>query len=102
VELAKLIDVPNLHRMHEVVAFTVPALPHVRHTVELDFETSHQPLKRAMVRGNGHDDAKQAMMRVVEGELASRLPMEPARFGIPDDCTAHAGFNEALKNAMPL
>ena len=102
VELAKPIDVPNLHRMREVVAFSVPALAHVRHTVELAFESSHQPLKRAMVRGNGHDDAKRAMMRVVEGELASRLRMEPARFGIPDDWTAHAGVNEALKNAMPL
>jgi len=102
VELAKLIDVPNLHRMRVMVAFSVPALAHVRHTVELAFESSHQPLKRAMVRGNGHDDAKRAMMRVVEGKLASRLRMEQARLGIPDDWTAHAGVNEALKNAMPL
>jgi len=102
VELSKLIDVPNLHRMREVLAFSVPALALVRHTMELAFESSQQPLKREMVRGNRHDDAKRAMMRVVEGELASRLLMDPARFGIPENWTAHSGVNEARKNAMPL
>jgi len=102
VELAKLIDVPNLHRLREVVGFSIPALSHVRHSVELSFESSHQPLKRAMVQGNGHDDAKRAMMRVVEEELVSRLRLDPSYFGIPKEWTAHPGVQEALKKAMPL
>ena len=99
---ASIIDVPNLHRLREVLNFSFPALLHVRHSQELAFESAHQFIKRAMRRGNGRDDARRAMVRVVESELVSCLRLEPAYFGIEKIWTALAGVKEALKAAYPL
>lgn len=99
---AKTIDVPNLHRLREVVAHSIPAMLHVRHSLELAFESAHQFIKRAMRRGNGHNDARRAMVRVVEAELVSRLRLDAAYFGVDQQWTANAGVQEALKVAYPL
>jgi len=99
---ANIIDVPNLHRMREVLNLSIPALLHVRHSLELAFESAHQFIKRAMRRGNGRDDARRAMVRVVEAELVSRLRLDPAHFGIDKAWTTHAGVREAFKSAYPL
>jgi len=99
---AGIIDVPNLHRLREVLNFSIPAMLHVRHSQELAFERAHQFIMRAMRRGNGRDDARRAMVRVVEVELVSRLRLDPTYFGVEKRWTAHAGVKEALKTTYPL
>lgn len=47
------LDVPNLHRLRELVHHVIPALLRVRHAQELLFENAHQPRKRSIIIGNG-------------------------------------------------
>lgn len=96
------LDVPNLHRRRELVDHVIPALLHVRHAQELLFENAHQQLKRAVVSGNGHDDASRAMSRYVQSELAGRIRMDNAFFSIPDHWLAHAGIRACLDRAPRL
>lgn len=96
------LDVPNLHRLRELVDHVIPALLHVRHAQELLFENAHQTLKRAVVSGNGQDDAARAMRRYVQSELAARIRMQPATFSIPPQWLHHAGVKECLARAGSL
>lgn len=98
----RAVDVPNLHRLRELLDHAVPALRHVRHAQELLFENAHQPLKRAIVTGNGRDDAGRALERFRQCELASRILLEPAFFGIQPDWLLHDGVKAALRQTMPL
>lgn len=98
----RAVDVPNLHRLREVLDHVIPALHHVRHAQELLFENAHQPLKRAVVTGNGWDDAGRALERARQCELASRLRLKPAYFGIPPGWLLHAGVQAALGETHPL
>ena len=47
-ELGGLLDKPNLHRLHELFAHTLPMFGTLRHIGELILEKGHQPLKRAI------------------------------------------------------
>lgn len=96
------LDVPNLHRLRELVDHVIPALLHVRHAQELLFENAHQTLKRAVVSGNGQDDAARAMSRYVQAELTARIRMQPAYFSIPHHWLEHAGIKECLARAGSL
>lgn len=96
------LDVPNTHRLRELVEHVVPALLHVRQAQELLFENSHQLLKRALVSGDGHDDASRAMARYVQSELAGRIRLGHAVFSIPDHWMVHAGLKASLDNAELL
>lgn len=92
----RAIDVPYLHSLREVLAHIIPALDHVRHAQELLFENAHQPLKWAVVTGNGWDDAGRALERTRQCELASRFRMEPAFFRFSPKWLLHAGVRTAL------
>lgn len=96
------LDVPNLHRLRELVDHVIPALLHVRHAQELLFENAHQPLKRGVVTGNGHADAVRALTRYRQAELAARLRLDPDVFSIPQEWALHAGVRACLAQARPL
>lgn len=100
--LGRSVDKPNLHRLREPLDHAVPALLHVRHAQELLFESAHQPVKRAIVTGNGWDDAGRALERVRQCELASRLTAQPSFFGVPSSWMDHAGVRVALSKTMSL
>jgi len=68
-------DVPNLHRLRELLQAVIRRLLHVRHVQELLYESAHQPLKRAIMSGTGRDDASRALRRMLEGELASHIAL---------------------------
>jgi len=51
-----LLDVPNLHRLGELVIHTIPRYGHVRHISDLTFEHKHQALKKAYQRGNNTEN----------------------------------------------
>jgi len=74
------LDVPNIHRLQELVKYVIPALLDVRHAQELLFENAHQPLKKALVTGNGHDDALRAMTRYCQAELVQRIALDLPSF----------------------
>lgn len=96
------LDVPNLHRLRELVDHVIPALLHVRHAQELLFENAHQPLKRSVVTGNGHDDSMRALTRYRQAELSARLLLDPAVFSVPDAWASHAGVRACLSKARRL
>lgn len=76
-------EVPNLHRLRKLVNNVIPALLHVRQAQELLFENAHQALKRAVVSGNGRDDALRAMKRYQQTDLAARRSLQHAFFWNP-------------------
>lgn len=96
------LDVPNLHRLRELVDHVIPALLHVRHAQELLFENAHQPLKRAVLSGNGRGDASRALRRYLQAELSARLMLHSRYFGVPDDWVRHSGVRACLRRARPL
>lgn len=96
------LDVPNLHRLRELIDHVIPALLHIRHAQELLFENAHQLLKRAVVSGNGHDDAARSMTRYVQTELIARIRTDHSLFSIPDDWMGHAGIKTCLTRAKRL
>lgn len=96
------LDVPNLHRLRELVDHVIPALLHVRHAQELLFENAHQPLKRGVVTGNGQADATRALTRYRQAELAARLRLDPNVFSLPQHWAQHAGVRACLAQARPL
>lgn len=97
-----LIDKPNLHRLREIYFYCLPEVLHVRHVRELFFESAHQPLKRAAVQGNGHNDARAAMSRMLETECFSRIAIEPAKFNVPSHFWNHAAIKKQVEHALPL
>lgn len=96
------LDVPNLHRLRELVDHVIPALLHVRHAQELLFENAHQQLKRGVVTGNGHEDSTRALTRYRQEELAARLQLDAPVFLVPDEWCLHAGVRACLSHARPL
>jgi len=70
-------DVPNLHRLPELLHAVIRLLLHVRHLQVLLFESAHQPLKRAISTGNGRNDALRAVRRIQQGELRPASPSNP-------------------------
>lgn len=96
------LDVPNLHRLRELVDHVIPALLHVRHAQELLFENAHQPLKRGAVTGNGREDATRALTRYRQAELAARLLLDARVFSVPHEWALHAGVRACLSQARPL
>ena len=95
-------DVPNLHRLRELLHAVIRLLLHVRHLQELLFESAHQPLKRAITTGNGRNDALRAAHRMQKGELASSIALQPAYFGIDPEWLKHAGVIAHLRTSKPL
>jgi len=95
-------DVPNLHRLRELLHAVICLLLHLRHLQELLFEGAHQPLKRAITTGNGLNDALRAVRRIQQGELASRIALQPAYFGIDPEWLKHAGVMAPLRTSKPL
>jgi len=102
--LKRALDVPNLHRTEEVsrAASRRGGFLHVRHFAELGLEAAHLPNKRAIARGNGRDDAGHAMRKMVASDFFSRLALNSAAFGIPEDWMAHRGVARAMRSALPL
>lgn len=98
----KLLDVPNLHRLRELLDHVLPALLHIRHAQELLFENAHQQLKRAVVTGNGHADAARAMSRYISAEVVSRMKANPSVFGIPGEWLDHPGVRACLLQSHGL
>lgn len=100
--LKTAIDVPNLHRLRELAAVVEGGLGHVRHFMELALESAHQPMKRAMVKGNGHDDAGRAMRRMQQAEMVSRIAMDASFFNLPKSWTSCPGISDALSCSPAL
>lgn len=64
--IMSFVDVSNLHRVREMAEGACAALGHVRHFSELSIESAHQPVKSAILGGNGHDDSCRAMQGLVQ------------------------------------
>jgi hypothetical protein len=75
-KLKDLLDKPNVHRLIELYAHTIPAYGHVKHVTELLFESAHQPLKRAVNCSDHHDPQIAAVYSALENDLESRLALE--------------------------
>jgi len=69
---------------------------------ELALESAHQPMKQFIIKGNGHDDAGQAMRQMQQTEFFSRLALSPAYVGVHETWVAHGGVQLALLKALPL
>lgn len=100
--LKKAMDVPNLHRLRELAVVLETEIGHAAHCMELALESAHQPMKRAIQRGNGHDDAGRAMRRMQQTELLSRIASSAAFFKIPSSWTSHPGVDSALRCCATL
>jgi len=100
--LLSIFDVPNLHRLSELIIRALFCFGHIRDILELLFESSHQPLKRAIARGNGLDDAYRAMSSVVETEIISRVKLDPSFFSIPAPWLLHRSMGRLQRQALPL
>jgi hypothetical protein len=75
-KLKDALDKPNVHRLIELYAHTIPAYGHVKHVTELLFESAHQTLKRAINGSNHHDPKIAAVHSALENDLESRLALE--------------------------
>jgi len=95
-------DVPNLHRLRELLHAVIHLLLHVRHLQELPFERAQQPRKRTITTGNGRNDALRAVRRMPQGELASRIALQPAYIGIDPESLKHAEVMAHLRTSKPL
>ena len=76
VDVAAILDKPNLHRFLELFTHTIPLFGHVRHIQELLFEGAHQPLKRGITASNGHNPELQAMEHRLSNDWKNRLAIE--------------------------
>lgn len=97
-----MLDTLNLHRLREVVGHVISALLRIRNAQELLVENAHQPLKRAVLSGNGRADARRAMKRYVHQELVPRIVLDFRFFHIPCDWIKHAGVSACLSHARKL
>lgn len=100
--LQTALDVPNLHRLRELSVVLETELGHAGHCMELALESAHQPMKRAIQKGNGHDDAGRAMRRMQQMELLSRIGSGAAHFNIPDSWMSHPGVVSAMRCSTAL
>lgn len=100
----RALAVPSLHQMMEMCALVSPAGPvgQVRHVTALELDGAHQPNKRAIAGGNGHDDAGQATRGMVESEFFSRMVLAPSSFFVPPEWMTHPGVREAFVGAHAL
>ena len=96
------VDVPNLHRLGDLLDHVIPLLLHIRHVQELLFENAHHPIKRAIGTGNGRNEAERGLERIRQGKLASRILLEPLHFGDKPEWLEHRGVQPLLKTARPL
>ena len=69
----KKLDKPNVHRLLELYAHTIPAFGHVVHAQELMFESAHQPLKRALGVYKHRKSQISAMDAVIADDWSKRL-----------------------------
>lgn len=72
-ESGAALDKPNLHRLLELYAHTVPAFGHALHCTELVFECAHSPLKRCLVRSNHSDVNVSAVEHCLANDWQARL-----------------------------
>jgi hypothetical protein len=83
-KIGKILNKPNVHRLLELYAHTIPAFGHCRFVEELAFESAHQPLKRAIVRSNRRDPQLAAVTAVLANDWESRLSIELSRLSQPN------------------
>jgi len=100
--ILEVVDVPNIHRMSEVVQHTLPVMGHVRDTMEMLFEGTHKEAKHAIRTGNGRDDSLRAMTVMVDHEIISRIALDPTVFGVPRAWLEHRSLRHLFRQALPL
>jgi len=100
--LAASFDSRSIHRMSEAAWHAVQLLGSIRDAFELLFESMHQPLKHSIRSGNGHDDVRRAMTKMMDNEIVSRLAMEPSKFSLPRYWLQHASLRKLCDSAVPL
>lgn len=100
--LKTAMDVPNLHRLRELAVVLETEVGHAAHCMELALESAHQPMKRAIQKSNGHDDAARAMRRMQQMELLSRITSNAAFFNIPSSWMSHPGVSSSLQCSTAL
>jgi hypothetical protein len=74
--LRDILDKPNVHRLIELYAHTIPAYGHVKHVAELLFESGHQPLKHGVTQSNHHEPQVAAMLSALHNDWQSRLALD--------------------------
>jgi len=81
-ESKKVLDKPNVHRLLEFYAFTLPSFGNVSFVQELVLEKAHQELKRGLQRSNNHNAQLQAMEHAVANDWVHRLAFEVKELGL--------------------
>jgi len=100
--LAAIFDARSIHRMSQAAWHAVQLLGSIRDAFELLFESMHQPLKHSIRSGNGHDDMRSAMTKMMGNEIVSRLAMEPSKFSLPRYWLQHASLRKLRDFSVPL
>jgi hypothetical protein len=76
---------PNVHRLLELYAHSLPAFGQIGHFQELLFETAHQPLKRGIKKSNNHKPHLAAVTAVLANDWETRLALCVACGGDPEE-----------------
>jgi hypothetical protein len=79
--VGRTLNKPNVHRLLELYAHTLPAFGHVGHFQELLFETAHRPLKRGITRSNNRDPHISAVQEMLANDWETRIALEIASIG---------------------
>lgn len=75
---------PNVHRLLELYAHSLPAFGQIGHFQELLFETAHQPLKRGIKMSNNRDPHLAAVTAVLANDWETRLALCVCCSGDPE------------------
>lgn len=100
--LKTAVDAPNLHRVRELAVVLDTGLGHATHCMELSLESAHQPMKRAISRGNGHDVAGRAMRRMQQMDMMARIASSAVPFRIPRAWMLHPGIVASIQCVAKL
>jgi len=96
-DVLKIIDKPNVHRVLELYIHTIPAFGHVRHIQELTFEHMHQSLKRIWEKHNSSEQHIAAVKESLFNDYIHRLFNARKRALSQDTTSDGTALNDILK-----
>jgi len=97
IDVFKIIDKPNVHRVLELYVHTIPAFGHVRHVQELTFEHMHQSLKRIWEKHNASELHLDVVKESLFNDYIHRLFQARKRALSQDTSSDNTALNDILK-----
>ena len=95
-EKGKIFDRPNLHRLRELMAHTLPMFGNLKHIQELILEKGHQQAKRSLKMSNQKNPQLQAMNDALVEDLLCRLK------SLTSNLRDHGKFSAEQKETIRL